>query len=380
MTGELVLVVRRLSLVVLLPLATLLATAAPAAAVGPFGPVVTVVNAPCPDFEGVSGDSVVGSDGTIRGFVSFIGGSCGFDPEIIYFEGSGSTWTAVTSPYHGRVLGVAWDGTATFLLHATETAIRITKRDGSTFTPGRVLSGSGVGGATLPSGDVVALAGKFWAVWSEQVGPGGEFAQTELFQAYTMGPGRSRQRITFVTGLDDRNPTLVLAPTRDGQVVMEWVRADIAQGEFSVIRIAGNAPGGSGTGWFSQPYTATNRFAESPDLFLYGGSIFGAYVFDGRVIQATNPPFGVVTNSFALGSSPRIGSSGGRTWVAYDSSGGTSHVRVGEATAPGVRTDIDLTPGAGPQHVISVSGRLARATVLGVSFGTNRLWAQTQTG
>jgi hypothetical protein len=361
------------AVLVLVMAAWVLAAAGPAAAVGPFGPAATVVSAGC-NFEFVTGDAVVGSDGTTRGFVSFIGGSCGDNPQIRYFQGSGSTWTTAVSPYRGRVLGVAWDGTSTFLLHLDGPNIRITKRDGSGFTPGRVLSGHGSTGGTIPSGDVIALNGDWWAVWNEQVGGGGEFAQTDLFQARTIGPDSGRTRITFVASLDDRNPTLTLAPSRTGQAFMEWVRADIARGEVSTIRFAEAFPG---TGWTSRAYTPSNRFSEAPDLFLYGGSVFGTYLQNNQVIQATNPPLGLVTNSFGFGSEPHIGSSGGKTWVAW--TGTSEHLFVGEATAPGVRTQVDLTPGAGPQQAIAVTGRSGKATVFGVSFQTDRLYAKTQT-
>jgi hypothetical protein len=67
-------------MVALLMPAALLAWATPAAAVGPFGPVVTVVQAGCRPDGSASGDSVVGSDGIVRGFVSFTGGNCGTNP------------------------------------------------------------------------------------------------------------------------------------------------------------------------------------------------------------------------------------------------------------------------------------------------------------
>ena len=200
--------VRLLLVLVPLLLGAAVGLAAPAAAVAPFGQVVTVASAGC-NFDGVTGDAVVAANGVVHGFVAFAGGGCAANPLITYFEGSGSSWTQVTSPYRGRVLGVAWDGTATYLLHADGANIRVTTRVGSTFTGGRLLSASGSSGATLPSGDVVALAGKWWAVWDEQVGPPNEFTQRDLFQAYSIGAGHARQRITFTTN----HPTRVQTST-----------------------------------------------------------------------------------------------------------------------------------------------------------------------
>jgi hypothetical protein len=366
-----------LSLVALLMPAALLAWATPAAAVGPFGPVVTVVQAGCRPDGSASGDSVVGSDGIVRGFVSFTGGNCGTNPLIRYFEGSGASWTSIVSPYRGRVLGVAWDGSATFLLHTDGSNIRITKRDSSGFTPGRVLS-THFGERFVPSGDVIAAGGRWWAVWSEQVGSG-LAAQNDLFQGLTLGQGHfhdgiNRQRITFV-GLDDTEPSLTFVPGggSNGQAMLAWHRQDIPLGG-NVIRVARAHFDGR---WSSQSYTPANRQASSPDLFTYGPIIFGTYVLDNQIIQATNPPASLITNSFSTGYGPRIGSSGGRTFVAWTSL--VQHVHVGEATAPGVATQADLTPTAGPQQQVSVTGRAGKATVLGISFVTNRLWARTQT-
>jgi hypothetical protein len=380
----LVLVTRRLAVPVVLVLALVasLAAASPAAAVGPFGPVVTVTQPNCFfDDTSTTGDSVVGSDGIIRGFVSFAGGSCGANPQIRYFQGSGASWTSTMSPYRGRVLGVAWDGSDTFLLHLDGSNVRITKRDATGFTPGRILSSSGGGGGTLTLGDVIASGGQWWAVWNESVGPGGEFAQTELFQGLTLGRGHfhngiNRQRITFTDNLLDFAPSLTLAPDggSTGEAVLAWTRSDIAQGEFEVIRFARAGFDGR---WTSRSYTPSSVLSRSMDLFTYGPIIFGAYVSGQQVIQATNPPATLRSNSFTGGARPRVGSSGGKTFVAW--TGAHQHVRVGEATAPGVATEADLTPTAGPQQVISVSGRAGKATVLAVSFGTRRLWARTQT-
>jgi hypothetical protein len=355
-----------------------LMAATPAAAVQPFGPVVTVTQPGC-SFGAVSGDSVVGSDGIVRGFVEFEGGGCGTGRVIHYIEGAGGSWTSTPSPYRGIVLGVAWDGTATYLLYAANDGIRITKRTAAGFTAGRRISSRGLGGAVVPSGDVVAAGGNWWAVWTEQVGPGGEFAQTDLFQALTLGQGHfhngiGRQRIT-ANPLWDGDPSLTMAPGGGsaGQVVLAWTRDDGPRGERSAIRFAKAAFDGH---WTSQAFGAQNP-ASSPDLFTYGPQVFVAYAVGDHIIAANNPPSGVVSNRFLIrGHGPRVGSSAGRTFVGWTSRSG--HVVVGEATAPGVHTDQDLTPTAGPQQLLAISGRAGKATVLAVSFGTHRLWASTQ--
>jgi hypothetical protein len=370
---------RSLSIVVgALALVGALMTAAPAGAVQPFGPVVTVTQPGC-SFDWASADTVVGGDGVVRGFVEFEGGGCGQARVIHYVEGAGGSWSSTPSPYRGVVLAAAWDGSASYLLYAASDGIRITRRTAAGFTPGRKLSSRGLGSVIYPTGDVVAAGGNWWAVWSEPVGAGGEFAQTELFQALTLGRGHfhdgiGRQRIT-TNGLWDGAPSLTLAPGGGsaGQVVLAWTRDDGPRGERSAIRFAKAAFDGR---WTSQAYRAANP-AFSPDLFTYGPQVFVAYAVGDHIIAATNPPSGVVSNRFLRrGYYPRVGSSAGRTFVGWTSNGG--HVMVGEATAPGVATEQDLTPTAGQQLLLSISGRTGKATVLAVSFGTHRLWARTQ--
>jgi hypothetical protein len=368
-----------LSLVCCIVFAGALAVAAamPAGAVQPFGQVVTVVQ-PGGAFDMASGDAVVGSDGMVRGFVEFEGGTLGDDRPITYYEGSGTHWTTLPSPYRGAVMGVAWDGSATYLLYAAGDGIRITKHTASGFTGGRVISP--YDGNLSPSGDVVAAGGNWWAVWNEPVGPGGEFAQTDLFQALTLGRGHfhdgiNRQRITF-DPLMDGNPSLTLAPDggSGGHAVLAWTRDDGMRGESSAIRFARAAFDGR---WSSQLYRTGGHWAAAPDLFTYGPQVFAAYQLDGRIIQATNPPAGVVTNRFRTpGGGPRVASSYGHTFVAWTSLRG--QIMVGEATGAGVNTELNLTPTAGEQQLVSISGRTGKATVLAVSFGTHRLWACSQ--
>jgi hypothetical protein len=373
---------RRLFILValLLPLVLL---APPAAAAGPFNASVTVVQPSC-RFQGASGDSNVGSDGIIYGFIGFAGGmGCGDLGPIYYFQGSGNRWTSALSPYRGRVLATAWDGTATYLLYANGKGTHITKRTAAgVFTPGRRLSTAGLTGAVYPTGDVVAVGGKWWAVWTEQVGPGGEFAQIELFQGLTIGQGIfhngiTRQRITFNT-LNDVQPSLTLDPVAigdNGRIILSWTRNDDPRDNLSAIRFARAAFDGR---WTSRAYTPTRWYAHSNDLFSYGVSVYGAYVANGSIIQASNPPASLITKTLARGGdNPRVGHSMGHTFVAWNKPGFPSHVRLAEIQN-GAVTQADVTSGPNDQQLISVSGRSGKATVLGVSFRTQRLWAITE--
>ncbi len=151
---------RMLTLALLGALTTLLTMQLTTAAhaVTPFGPTVTVIQPPCADTP-VNADAAAGADGKVHGFVNFSGVTCG-RTDIWYFEGAGSSWTAVLSPYRGRVLGVANDLTGTYLLYNDGTNTRIAKRAGTAFTSGRPIA------APAQTGDVIASGGKWWAVFT----------------------------------------------------------------------------------------------------------------------------------------------------------------------------------------------------------------------
>lgn len=100
------------------------------------------------------------------------------------------------TPYRGQVMA-SDQGSGAFVLFAASTGIFLGERsfgNGTYLTPPRQLSTT-TPGAVPPQGTVLAGGSNtWWAVWSEQVGPGGEFAQTDLFQAKTYGNDLTRAR------------------------------------------------------------------------------------------------------------------------------------------------------------------------------------------
>jgi hypothetical protein len=377
---------RRALIALLGCLIVLAAQAIPAAAVGPFDAPVTVLEPGC-NFHGQRGDAVVGGDGIIRGFIAFTGGDCDPTSPIWYFQGAGTRWTTIRSPYRGSVLGVAWDGSATYLLYAATDGVRITKRTGSEFTGGRRISHTGGLQGRFPTGDVVALGGNWWAVWAEPVPPGNEI---RLFQALTIGRGHvhdglRRRQVTFGdAGLSvmDTSPTLTLAPgsrASSGQALIAWAGTDGDATWTSFTRA-----GYDGRWRLPQTWSAA-LYAGSPDLVTYGPNVFGAYWFfdvdRSRLVavtnpQATSPPRRITSMFRGTGRDPRIARSHGRTFVAWTTPRG--QLMVGETTAPRAVSELNLTPAAGPQRLIAITARRGQATVLAVSPRTDRLWAATQ--
>ena len=139
---------RSLPLVLALAAAVLLAVAAPAHAVTPFGPFVTVAPTPGPCTIDIAfADAEIAPvDGVVRGFVNFTGTSCDNDA-IWYFGGRGSSWVFEETPYRGRVLG-SDQYSASYVLFSNGTGIHLGKRGfatGDYLTPARQLSSTAPG-------------------------------------------------------------------------------------------------------------------------------------------------------------------------------------------------------------------------------------------
>ena len=172
---------RRLLLVTVGVVAVLVAGMVPAAAVGNFGPA-TVQIAGCP---GPAGDAAIGSDGTVRGFMACTGNQ--YSPIIFFERFATGSHLAQASPFSGRVLAVAWDGIdATYVVYEQNSRLLIGKRveHSGSYLPSTMLAGPA--GVVPFTAGLVASNNRWWAVWSEQVGPGGEFAHAQLFQRHTL--------------------------------------------------------------------------------------------------------------------------------------------------------------------------------------------------
>jgi hypothetical protein len=348
---------------------------APAQAIAPFGPISTVVNPAC-DFEMAYGDAAVSSTGTVRGFVSFSGGGCGTTRTIRYFQGKGSTWSSAVTPHRGIVLSTTHDSTGVYLLFGASDGVRLAKRSfGGSWLFNKRLSPKGIDtGAVYPQGDVVASAGKWWAVWTEQVGPGGEFAQQDLFQSSTFAsPALSRRRITSSND-DDVEPTLTLRPSGAGGF-LAWTRNDGAAGLRSAVRVARAPMSG---GWSAKQLSAD---ASSPDLTTRGSTIYLAYERAARVTVDYDPwttPTTANLSAVGTGYRPRVSVSGGHAFVGWNTTTAPNHVVVADRVS-GAVTQSNVTAGvATDQQLVRVLSTGGKATVLVVSYGSHRLWARSQ--
>jgi hypothetical protein len=265
--------------------AVMLSTSAVGAAVRPFNPPQTVIGG-C---TASSGDSAMGSGGSLFGFAQCQRSAIRFFSR----NPNGTVNPSQATGFSGRVLGVTFDNTAAYVLFATSVDIRIGKRTTAGAFSSRVVD-TGLGGGTLPTGDVIATNGQWFGVWSKQVGPGGEFAQTELFSAGSTLPVRQ----VTVTGanVDDSEPTLAYSASTP---VLIWSRirdpfipgpSDLYKAKF--LNGAWEAP---------QLFASagTNNFV--PDMAIAGGRTFVTWNRDGFVWVASNASGSFTSRMFNTG-------------------------------------------------------------------------------
>jgi hypothetical protein len=370
---------RRSGLLAVLALALVALSVAPARAIGSFGPPVGVYDPPC-SFEDFSVDAAQDTAGIAHGFVRLGGGSCGNDPPIRYFEGSGGTWTLETTPYHGLVMGVAWDSTGTYLLYLDFRAgaeVRITKRltDG-TYTGGRVISRSGA--SAYAEGDVVATGGRWWAVWAEFAGTSP--AQLDLFQAYTIGGTvHGRQRIT-THPLWDSAPKLALTPGSTFPLTLVWVRGN-TEGESATQTDLRRALGDAGGSWSSSTLASLGFSNFWPDVAVAGTTTYLTWIRDGRAMSADNQSGRFVSRRFDTPVMPHgpshVAVAGGVVYGGWTAAVNRTFVaaRVG-----GVWDGAFASPAGVPrfQFLVGLAPRAGKATALNISM-TSRLYATTET-
>jgi len=279
--------VRRVLVGALAALAAMVMTATAASAVvRPFDPAVPVVGGCGP---GLGDAVVVTSDGSARGFVDCPTAS---GPRIRFFSrGAGGTVNpSEPTGFTGNVLGVAYDSTATYVLFFTDSEIRIGKRTNAGVYSSRAVDSWR--GVVPPTGDVIALNGQWFGVWSKQVGPGGEFAQTELFQAGSAYPLR---RITTNASVDDFEPSLAYSGTIP---VLVWTRlqnpAVPGPSDLWVAKFIGG-------GWQSRLFASVGVNNYLPDVRITGGLTFVTWGRDGRIVVASNRTGSFASHTFNTG-------------------------------------------------------------------------------
>jgi hypothetical protein len=362
--------------------ALMVVLAVPGTAAAAYSSATPVVAAGC-SAESVSGDAARAGS-RVRGFVSFDGDDCGQEQVIHWFAGHDDDWRSDQTPYKGHVLAAARDGDASAVLYANGAGTFLGRRDAAgDYAAPRRLSRHGLTGAVIPSGDLIASGGRFWAVWNEQVGPGGEFAQTELFQSQNIGSGHyfdgvmKRTRITRSRAGDD-TPTLVAAPLGKGEATyaLAWSRNDGAQGERSVLRFARATADGK---WAKTTF-ARRGYNAWPDLFAAKNALWLTWTRNNRPVVTHETAGGWAdgkTFRHHRGMTPAVSVSARRPVVAWTSLR-PRDVKVAERR-DGDWSVRNLTKaGNGARQLLALTSAQGHATVLYSHARTGRVLAKTQ--
>jgi hypothetical protein len=363
---------RRLSWIALFATALLFFATMPAAAVGPFAPAEVVISGCTDGF----GDAAIATDGTTRGFANCTGPH---RSGLIRFfrDAPGSAPVQQLTPYTGVVHAVAWDGQdTTYVVLQRGTGLFIGKRVESSgaYSPLTTLTTTGgTGGGRQFEPDVVASNGRWWAVWHEQVGPGGVDAQTELFQRHTLLGVQGRTRITTTAAnISDSTPTLAYA---NGRLTMVWTRTtNPLAGGPADLWIATS----TGGPWLSRPFASLGHTNEEPDVTIYAGVTWVTWTRDQRIVVANNSGGTFHSRTFAApGNRPTVAVSGSHAFVAWFSA---DRVAIAELSG-GIWTSGQV---AGPRSLaLRVLAQGTKARVVygaeNVSTGFTALYIRTQT-
>jgi hypothetical protein len=244
------------------------------------------------------GDAATAPDGSFRGFAE-----CGSatDARIRFFSrtAAGVVNPSEDSGFRGQVLGVAVDTTASYVLFSTATTISIGKRtNAGAYSSRAVDTWTGV---VPPSGDVIARGGRWFGVWDKQVGPGGEFADVELFQGGSVEPFR---RITNRPDVDDLDPALAYSGTIP---VLVWSRLQApavpGPSDLWVAKYLGGA-------WQSRVFASLGTHNYTPDIATAGGLTYVTWGRDGSIVVAGNSTGPFLSHTFLTqGFTPKVAAS-----------------------------------------------------------------------
>jgi hypothetical protein len=189
-------------------------------------------------------------------------------------------------------------------------------------------------------------------VWTEQVGPGGEFAPQQLFQAKTFGTAADHQQITF-TGADVDNTEPSISLDSVGAVLAWTRRTAPEQPGPADVWVATNA----NTAWSSRVFSSDGTDNGSADVKRIGGRTFLAFVRDGRVVEAENTTGAFTSHVFLTpGTGPRVGATSGSEFVTWNAGGRVFYARGNNGSQSFVGQFVSA-PGTVVDGLVTANGR-----------------------
>jgi hypothetical protein len=249
-------------------------SATPTATPAPFGPAVTLLPR-CGTLQ--AADAAIAVDGTVRGYAT-----CGpwQAPVIWFFRYQGGSVFAQPTPYHGKVVKVAWDDlNNTYLLFTRpgpgtlSEQLVIGKRLENTgqYAPTTLLTTTYPAGlkkylAPIQAG-LVASKSRWWAVWTQPTRPAPLPPEYALFERHTLLYTQPWNQMTYPSGQDeDFVPSLAYS---SGRMTAVWLRGDSATSRGR-LTLGLN----TGHGWTARSLPATSPVRDPigyPDLIQYAG-------------------------------------------------------------------------------------------------------------
>jgi hypothetical protein len=219
-----------------------------------------------------------------------------------------------------------------------------------------LATGAGSKGFTA---DIVAAAGKYWAVWSKPTNST-TGAQTELWQQRTLNGTAGPTRITFTaSNIDDDQPSVAYA---DGKLTLAWHRRTVqGSGGPEVIRL-GTTTGGLPT---AANITANREGQQRPSVAVDSGHTYVAWTDSGQnigLMERDNASGSWKTQEAANGYVHilDVAVSRGTVFLAYNEG---DNPQVDVAERHGSWTTTSLTNGV-PHTPVAVAAANGKATVL----------------
>ncbi|RIJ71395.1 hypothetical protein D1871_14115 [Nakamurella silvestris] len=249
-----------------------------------------------------SADAVSSVSGTIRGASS----GCYADRSIKFFWHQGGISAVQKSPYRGDVLATAYDGDSyTYVVYVdVSKKLRLGRMsDSGKATQSVVLSAAN----SYFTADLVAAHGKYWVVWSEQVGSTG---QQELFARRTLNGAKGKTRITTTSSnVQDYEPSVAYSA---GRLTLVWTRGTTTGSDLRVARSTGGS-------WAASTFASTGKFNSNADVAIAAGKTYVVWTRDGKIVLRDNSGGAYRSKQFGTPSwnAPSVAVSAGKVYVSW---------------------------------------------------------------
>lgn len=301
--------------------------------------------------------------------------SCGDNASISVVTGrTAGAWRRIGTPWTGRVVAVADDGSTTFVLwNDTHGRLQIGRRPhAGPASSATQLSPAGSNGASL-----VVRSGRWWAVWSTAGCTGHlEGCYSGLWQAKSLGRGVRPEPVLAKPDQVGTHDVITGLAMRRDEAVLVFLRRD-EQGDAIHYATAG-LDGVWTDGLFQPAVGEPSPFA--PTVAVASGRVIVGWVRNQLPMVSMQDDTGAfVTHTLpyrAQTAQVHVAASGGRAFVGHTSclqhsGGSTCRVYVSTVTADGTVTGTtELSAGTGPHTVWGLDDLVAAGGIATAAIST----------